>query len=88
MLLKTGDVFSNINLPNSLKIIQERLGDFGYAFARAFPVTRFKDESNTVDFEINVNFGNRCTSEELILVEMQNQRRGYSSKLRQLSCVV
>ena len=38
-------------------IIQERLGDFGYAFARAVPVTRFKD--NTVDFEINVNSGKR-----------------------------
>ena len=59
LLLKTGDVFSNINLQNSLMIIQERLGDFGYAFARAFPVTRFKDESNTVNFEINVNSGNR-----------------------------
>ena len=59
LLLKTGDVFSNINLQNSLVIIQERLGDFGYAFARAFPVTKFKDESNTVNFEINVNSGNR-----------------------------
>ncbi len=59
LLLKTGDVFSNINLQNSLKIIQERLGDLGYAFARAFPVTEFKDESNKVDFEINVNSGNR-----------------------------
>ena len=59
LLLKTGDVFSNINLQNSLLIIQERLGDFGYAFARAVPVTRFKDDANTVDFEINVNSGNR-----------------------------
>ena len=59
LLLKTGDVFSNINLQNSLVIIQERLGDFGYAFARAVPVTRFKDDANTVDFEINVNSGNR-----------------------------
>ena len=44
LLLKLGDVFSNINLQNSLLIIQERLGDFGYAFARAFPVTKFKDD--------------------------------------------
>ncbi len=59
LLLKTGDVFSNINLQNSLMIIQERLGDFGYAFARAVPVTKFKNDDNTVDFEINVNSGNR-----------------------------
>tara|TARA_B100000963_G_scaffold360664_1_gene392439 strand:+ start:17 stop:2350 length:2334 start_codon:yes stop_codon:yes gene_type:complete len=67
LLLKSGDVFSNLNLQKSLTLIQERLGDFGYAFARVFPTTNFKEESNTVDFDINVNSGSRVYVRRIII---------------------
>ncbi len=57
--IKNGDVFSNLKLQESLSIITDRLGDFGYAFARAVPIPTLDKENLTVDFDINVNSGKR-----------------------------
>ena len=65
--LKSKEIFSNINLQNSIQIIRDRLGDFGYAFARVYPDINFIDEEKIVNFKINVNSGNRVYVRRIII---------------------
>lgn len=65
--LKSKEIFANINLQNSIKVIRDRLGDFGYAFARVYPDISFIDEEKIVNFKINVNAGNRVYVRRIII---------------------
>jgi outer membrane protein insertion porin family len=60
ILIKTNQTFSNLNLQKSIDIVTNRMGDFGYAFARAIPIPKINKNSKVVDFEIDVNSGQRA----------------------------
>ncbi len=54
-----GDVYSREKLIESVKAINDRLGNEGYAFANANPVPRLDKEKRTVAFTIVVDPGRR-----------------------------
>jgi outer membrane protein insertion porin family len=57
--VKAGDVYSREKLVESVKAINDRLGNDGYAFANANPVPRVDKEKRTVAFTIVVDPGRR-----------------------------
>jgi outer membrane protein insertion porin family len=57
--VKPGDVYSRERLVESVKAINDRLGNDGYAFANANPVPRVDKEKRTVAFTIVVDPGRR-----------------------------
>ena len=57
--VKPGDVYSRERLVESVKAINDRLGNDGYAFANANPVPRVDKEKRTVAFTIVVDQGRR-----------------------------
>src|SRR6185436_6605665 len=57
--VKAGDVYSRERLVESVKAINDRLGNDGYAFANANPVPRVDKEKRTVAFTIIVDPGRR-----------------------------
>jgi outer membrane protein insertion porin family len=57
--VKPGDVYSREKLVESMKAINERLGNDGYAFANANPVPRVDKEKRTVAFTVVVDPGRR-----------------------------
>lgn len=57
--IKAGDIYSRERLIESVKAINDRLGNDGYAFANANPVPRVDKEKRTVAFTIVVDPGRR-----------------------------
>jgi outer membrane protein insertion porin family len=57
--VKAGDVYSREKLVESMKAINDRLGNDGYAFANANPVPRVDKEKRTVAFTVVVDPGRR-----------------------------
>ena len=57
--VKAGDVYSRERLIESVKAINDRLGNDGYAFANANPVPRDDKEKRTVAFTIVIDPGRR-----------------------------
>jgi len=57
--LKAGDIYSRERLTESVKAINDRLGNEGYAFANANPVPRVDKEKRTVAFTIVIDPGRR-----------------------------
>jgi len=57
--IKAGDIYSRERLVESVKAINDRLGNDGYAFANANPVPRVDKEKRTVGFTIVVDPGRR-----------------------------
>jgi len=57
--VKPGDIYSRERLVESVKAINDRLGNDGYAFANANPVPRVDKEKRTVAFTIVVDPGRR-----------------------------
>jgi len=57
--VKPGDVYSREKLIESVKAINDRLGNEGYAFANANPVPKLDKEKRTVAFTIVVDPGRR-----------------------------
>jgi len=57
--VKPGDVYSREKLVESMKAINDRLGNDGYAFANANPVPRVDKEKRTVAFTVVVDPGRR-----------------------------
>ena len=57
--VKPGDVYSRERLIESMKAINDRLGNDGYAFANANPVPRVDKEKRTVAFTVVVDPGRR-----------------------------
>ena len=57
--MKPGDIYSRERLVESVKAINDRLGNDGYAFANANPVPRVDKEKRTVAFTIVVDPGRR-----------------------------
>src|SRR5688572_14386754 len=58
--VKPGDVYSREKLVESMKAINDRLGNDGYAFANANPVPRVDKEKRTVAFTVVVDPGRRA----------------------------
>jgi len=57
--VKSGDVYSRERLVESVKAINDRLGNEGYAFANANPVPKIDKEKRTVAFTIVIDPGRR-----------------------------
>lgn len=96
--VKPGDVFNGDALSESTKAIQDRLGNYGYAFANANAVPELDREKRTVDLNIAVDSGKRAyvrrmniggntrTKDEVIRREFrQFESSWYDSRKIQLS---
>ncbi len=57
--LQKGDVFSRERLTETTKLISDRLGNEGYAFASINPVPEIKRETNEVSFTLYIDPGKR-----------------------------
>ncbi len=87
--LKPGDVFSRERLTESTKLIQDRLGNEGYAFASINPVPEINREKDEVTFTLYVDpgrrvyvrrigiFGNTNTRDEVVRREMRQMESGW-----------
>lgn len=58
--VKSGDVFNGEALYESTKAIQDRLGNYGYAFANANAIPELDREKRSVDLNIAVDTGKRA----------------------------
>ena len=89
--LKKGDVFSREKLTESTKLIVDRLGNEGYAFANVNPVPEIDREKKQVAFTLYVDpgrrvyvrriniSGNTTTRDEVIRREMRQLEGGWYS---------
>ncbi len=89
--LKKGDIFSREKLTESTKLISDRLGNEGYAFASINPVPEVNRDKNEVAFTLYVDpgkrvyvrrisiFGNTNTRDEVIRREMRQMESGWYS---------
>ncbi|HTS51982.1 MAG TPA: outer membrane protein assembly factor BamA [Burkholderiales bacterium] len=89
--LKKGDVFSREKLTESTKLIVDRLGNEGYAFANVNPVPELDREKKLVAFTLYVDpgrrvyvrriniSGNSTTRDEVIRREMRQMEGGWYS---------
>lgn len=59
LTLKPGEVFDGEKLNQSLRLIQDKLGEKGYAFAIVNPIPNLNKEKEEVDFTIAINLGRR-----------------------------
>ncbi|MFL6581279.1 MAG: outer membrane protein assembly factor BamA [Burkholderiales bacterium] len=87
--LKPGEVFSRERLTESTKLIQDRLGNEGYAFASINPVPEIDRTKNEVTFTLYVDPGRRVyvrritiagntnTRDEVIRREMRQMESGW-----------
>jgi outer membrane protein insertion porin family len=87
--LKPGEVFSREKLTESTKLIQDRLGNEGYAFASINPVPEIDREKDEVSFTLYVDpgrrvyvrrisiFGNTNTRDEVVRREMRQLESGW-----------
>jgi len=87
--LKPGDVFSRERLTETTKLIQDRLGNEGYAFASINPVPEINREKDEVTFTLYVDpgrrvyvrrisiFGNTTTRDEVVRREMRQMESGW-----------
>ena len=87
--LKPGDVFSRERLTETTKLIQDRLGNEGYAFASVNPVPEINREKDVVTFTLYIDpgrrvyvrrigiFGNTNTRDEVIRREMRQLESGW-----------
>ena len=87
--LKPGEVFSRERLTESTKLIQDRLGNEGYAFASINPVPEIDREKDEVTFTLYVDpgrrvyvrrigiFGNTNTRDEVVRREMRQLESGW-----------
>ncbi len=81
--LKPGEVFSRERLTESTKLIQDRLGNEGYAFASINPVPEINREKDEVTFTLYIDpgrrvyvrrigvYGNTNTRDEVVRREMR-----------------
>lgn len=89
--LKPGDVFSREKLTESTKLMVDRLGNDGYAFANVNPVPEIDEEKKLVAFTLYVDpgrkvyirrvniSGNTTTRDEVIRREMRQLEGGWYS---------
>ena len=89
--LKPGETFSRERLTESTKLISDRLGNEGYAFASINPVPDVNREKNEVAFTLYVDpgkrvyvrrisiYGNTNTRDEVIRREMRQMESGWYS---------
>ena len=87
--LKPGAVFSRERLTESTKLIQDRLGNEGYAFANVNPVPEINREKDEVTFTLYIDpgrrvyvrrigiFGNTNTRDEVIRRELRQLESGW-----------
>ncbi len=87
--LKPGGVFSRERLTETTKLIQDRLGNEGYAFASINPVPEINREKDEVTFTLYVDpgrrvyvrrigiFGNTNTRDEVVRREMRQLESGW-----------
>ncbi len=91
IMLKKGDVFSRERLTETTKLIGDRLGDEGYAFASINPVPEINRETSEVTFTLYIDPGRRVyvrrigisgntnTRDEVIRREMRQLESGWYS---------
>ena len=72
--LKPGEVFSRERLTESTKLIQDRLGNEGYAFASINPVPEINREKDEVTFTLYVDPGRRVYVRRIGIVGNTNTR--------------
>lgn len=89
--LKKGDVFSRERLTETTKLISDRLGNEGYAFASINPVPEINRETNEVSFTLYIDPGKRVyvrrigisgntnTRDEVIRREMRQMESAWYS---------
>ncbi len=87
--LKPGDVFSRERLTETTKLIQDRLGNEGYAFASINPVPEINRDKDEVTFTLYIDpgrrvyvrrigiFGNTNTRDEVVRREMRQLESGW-----------
>ena len=87
--IKPGEIYSREKLVESVKAINDRLGNDGYAFANANPVPKVDKETRTVGFTIVIDPGRRVyvrriniggntrTRDEVIRREMRQLEGAY-----------
>ena len=87
--LKPGEVFSRERLTESTKLIQDRLGNEGYAFASINPVPTINRDKDEVTFTLYIDpgrrvyvrrigiFGNTNTRDEVVRREMRQLESGW-----------
>ena len=91
VLMKQGEVFSNIKMTKTTEFITNRLGNDGYTFANVNGIPEVNEEDKTVDISIfvdpgkrayvrRVNFrGNTKTVDEVLRREMRQMESGWAS---------
>ncbi len=87
--LNRGEVFSRERLSETTKLIQDRLGNEGYAFASINPVPEINRETNEVTFTLYIDpgrrvyvrrigiSGNTTTRDEVVRREMRQLESGW-----------
>jgi outer membrane protein insertion porin family len=74
MGLKTGDSFSGKKLSDSIKKMQDYLGELGYAFANVSPVPQVDREKRVVGFTFAVDPGRRAYVRRISIAGNQRTR--------------
>ncbi len=66
LTLRSGDVFSRKNITASIKRMNRRLGDEGYAFANVRSIPEIDDESKTVTLTLLVDPGKKMMVRQIV----------------------
>ncbi|MFN0040865.1 MAG: outer membrane protein assembly factor BamA [Burkholderiales bacterium] len=72
--LRRGEVFSREKLTETAKLITDRLGDEGYAFASVNPVPEFDRKNNIVSFTVYLDPGRRVYVRRINIAGNSNTR--------------
>ena len=64
--IREGDVFSRKNITSSIRLMSERLGDEGYAFARINPRPEINEEARTVSLVLVFDPGEKMTVRRIV----------------------
>lgn len=64
--LRSGDIFSRKNITASIKLMNRRLGDEGYAFANVRSIPEIDDETKTVTLTLLVDPGKKMMVRQIV----------------------
>ncbi len=83
--VETGEPYSRKALQASIKAIQDRLGDEGYANAKVNPIPNFDEEAKTVDFMLAIDQGERAYVRRINIVgNERTQDEVFRREMRQM----
>ncbi len=66
LIFRSGDVFSRKNITASIKLMNRRLGDEGYAFANVRSIPEIDDENKTVTLTLLIDPGKKMMVRQIV----------------------